>query len=76
MTGTEIALIITAVGTSTAAFVTSVGGVFISLRNGRKLEAVHSATNGKMNELLDLTAKSSKAEGVLQGEANGKERKP
>lgn len=69
MTGTEVALVITAISTGAAAFVTSVGGLFVSLRNGRKLEEVHASTNGKMEELLKLTAKSSKAEGIADEQA-------
>jgi hypothetical protein len=38
----------------------------ISLRNGRKLNEMHIDLNGKSKELLELTAKSSKAEGVLE----------
>jgi hypothetical protein len=62
MSGGEIALIITALGT----FTTSLGSVVMTLRNGRKIDAVHSSTNGKMEELLKLTAKSAHAEGVLE----------
>jgi hypothetical protein len=65
MNGTEVALIITALGT----FTTSLGSVLVSLRNSRKIDKVDRATNGKMDELLKLTAKSSKAEGVAQEKA-------
>jgi uncharacterized membrane protein YgaE (UPF0421/DUF939 family) len=66
MTGPDVALIITALGT----FITSLGSVFVSLRNSRKIEAVHQATNSKMDDLLRLTAKSSKAEGVAEEKKN------
>jgi hypothetical protein len=66
MTGPDVALIITALGT----FMTSLGSVFVSLRNSRKIEQVHQATNSKMDELLALTAKSSRAEGVAEQKAN------
>lgn len=69
MTGTEIALIITACGT----FLTAASGVIISLRNARKLEQVHQTTNSKMDELIKLTAKSSRAEGVKAGLGGEKE---
>ena len=62
MTGTEIALIISSCGTLVTAFA-AFTGVMIGARNGRAIAAVHSSTNGKMEELLQLTAKSSKAEG-------------
>lgn len=66
MNGSEIALIITALGT----FMTSLGSVFVSMRNSRKIDDVHRSTNGKMEELLKLTAKSAKAEGIAQEKAN------
>lgn len=34
----------------------------------RNVNKTHDAVNSKMSELLDLTAKSSKAEGILEGE--------
>jgi hypothetical protein len=48
MTGSEVALIITAVGT----FTTSLGSVIVSLRNSRKIDEVHRTTNSlaKRNE--------------------------
>lgn len=62
--------------TSIATLVGVVAGAFISLRNGRKsdiavakMDNVEKATDGIKTELVSLTAKSSKAEGVLQGRA-------
>jgi uncharacterized membrane protein len=73
MTAEGLALVITA----SATFVTSLGGVLlawrsmrVSIRNGEKLEEVHRSTNGKMAQLLALTAKASRA----QGGAEEKER--
>jgi hypothetical protein len=61
MSGTEIALIITALGT----FMTSLGSVLVSVRNSRKLDAVHESTNG-----LSIRAETlAKALGVEQGKA-------
>jgi hypothetical protein len=74
MTGTEVALIITASG----AFVTSAGGVFISILNRRlsvanahKIEEVHLATNSMKDELVALTRKDARAEGRAEGDEAG-----
>lgn len=66
LTGTEIALILAASGT----FVTSLATLVTSLRNSGKLDKVHESTNGKMDQMLELTARSAKAEGVAQEKAN------
>jgi len=62
--------------TSLATLLGVIGSTLISYRNGRKTDAVVSkvetvvrATDGMKTELVNLTAKSSKAEGVLQGRA-------
>jgi len=58
---------------ATIAAIASLVGAFRSNRNGRKaieiadkITAVHQQINGRMGEMLDLTAKKSHAEGVLQ----------
>ncbi len=38
-------------------------GVCLGLVNRQKIEAVHIAVNSRLTELLELTAKSSHAEG-------------
>jgi hypothetical protein len=43
----------------------------ISARNGRKLNTVHNAVNGKMEELVSEVRAASFAKGVKEGEANG-----
>lgn len=63
MTGTEIALIITATG----ALVASIGGVIVGIRNSRKIEEVHNSTNGKMELLIAEVRKSSYREGQTSG---------
>ncbi len=65
MTGGEIAQIITSLATLVAA----VGALLVGWRNSARIEAVHVATNSMKDELVDLTAKSSKAEGNLAGRA-------
>jgi hypothetical protein len=65
MSGGDVALILTALGT----LISSLGSVAVSLRNSRKIDAVHDSTNGKMDALLKLTAKSSKAEGTAEEKA-------
>jgi hypothetical protein len=60
---------------------TGVGTFLLTVRNGRqskiergelahKIDAVHESTNGKMDALLKLTAKSSEAEGKAKEKAN------
>ena len=60
---------------------TGVGTFLLTVRNGRqgkverrelaeKLNEVHESTNGKMDALLKLTAKSSRAEGKADEKAN------
>ena len=60
VTGTEIAQIITAVAT----LIVSVGGVFISLRNQKKIQEVHTSTNGKMEEMMRIVKAASFAAGA------------
>jgi hypothetical protein len=60
MTGSEMAQIITSVATLLGV----VGGILVSLRNQKKIEAVHTSTNGKMEELIEVVKKASFAEGV------------
>ena len=68
MAPAEIAEILTAVAALGSMIVSGVS-VAVSLRNGKKLEVVHQATNGMTKKLVDLTAVSSKAEGNLEGRA-------
>lgn len=68
MNGTEIALIITAVGTLVAAL----GGVIIGVRNTRAIKQVHESTNGKMDKLLAVTGAAEKAKGVMEGLEQGR----
>jgi len=65
MTGTDVALIITA----GSGFVTALGGLFVSIRNARKIEEVHKATNSMKDELVALTRKDGIAEGIAQEKA-------
>lgn len=44
-----------------------------SVLNGRKLNQITIQINGRLTELLALTSKSSKAEGVLEGKNPTKE---
>jgi len=78
--GIEIAQIITSIAALVAALV-SAAGVFVSLRNGRKVDATaakvesaviiakatHEATNGLVAKLVESTKVSSHAEGVAEG---------
>jgi hypothetical protein len=59
VSGTEVALIITALAT----LVSSVGALLIGLRNSRKIEEVHKSTNGKMDQLVTEVRNASFAKG-------------
>lgn len=50
-----------------AILVTSLVNALIGLHGLRKIEAVHVATNSKMDKLLAVTKESAEAKGVLQG---------
>jgi hypothetical protein len=47
-------------------------GVFMSLRNGSKINAVEVRFDGRMDQLLKLTAESSHAAGKIEGVAQEK----
>jgi hypothetical protein len=66
MTGAEISSIIV----SMATLITAVGGVLIGLRNTRRIEDVHKATNGMAAKLAKVTGDVRYNEGVTQGEDN------
>jgi uncharacterized membrane protein len=61
MTGGEIALVITSIGT----LITSIGSVLVSLRNGQKLNEVHRTTNS----LAQRNESIAKQLGVNEGRA-------
>lgn len=68
-----IALIISA-----PTFITALGSLFVSLRNGRqalktaeKLEVVHNDVNGKMQALLEATGAKERAAGLAEGRQAG-----
>lgn len=42
-------------------------GLLASLYNGRQINEVHVLFNSRMTEFIELTQKSSKAEGVKEG---------
>ena len=44
--------------------------VYLTWRNGTKIQDVHSQINSRMSELLELTRVSSKALGVKEGQAS------
>lgn len=48
--------------------------VYLSYRNGAKIQDVHAQINGRMEQLLKVTRESSKAIGVKEGEANKADR--
>lgn len=75
-TGSDVALIITAVGTFitsiTAAIISAVNTIKIN-RASRKLDEVHNATNGMKEELVNVTGKEQRAVGVMEGRAQAHE---
>ena len=67
MTAPELSQIIISLST----LVGVVGSTVVSLRNSKKIEEVHQSTDGKMDELLKLTAHSSFAAGQKDEKENG-----
>lgn len=65
MTGGEIAQIIVALAT----LITSLTAAIVGLRNSTKIDVIHTATNSMKDQLVAVTAASSKAEGNLEGRA-------
>ena len=63
MTGGEIAQIIVALAT----FVTSLGSVMVSLRNSRKIDAVHDSTNSLAERAETTAHDTGRLEGNLEG---------
>lgn len=62
----DLAQLINGLGLLITALV-SAASLIASLRTSRKVDEVHAATNGLSSKLVDLTAKSSLAEGIKQG---------
>jgi hypothetical protein len=70
MTPAEVAQIIGSVGgffTGTGAFIFAFRSLRVSQNNSTKIEAVHESTNGKMEELLNVTRAAAEARGVIVG---------
>ena len=75
----ELALIITAAATLLAAIgglAVGIGGLFISIRNSRSIEQVHKATNSMKDELVQEVRESALAQGLKQGRAERKGKRP
>lgn len=45
----------------------SLGALIASMRNKAAIQEVHQVVNSRMDQMLELTRKSSKAEGVKEG---------
>lgn len=73
LTGGDLAAIIAASASMVAA-IGSLISVIMGLKNSRKIEQVHLATNGMKEELVKVTGDKRFAEGVMQGELSGKGR--
>ena len=69
MTVAEIAAFATGIGVLLNA-VATVFGLMQSLRNGKKIEEVHLATNSMKDALVATTDKEAFARGVKSGEAS------
>jgi hypothetical protein len=74
MTGSDIAAIISAVASLVAASGSAIA-VIMAVKNSRKIEQVHLATNGMKNELIKVTGDAKYAEGLLHGEENPRDKK-
>lgn len=58
--------------TAGAAFLTALIGLYRGFRNGKNIQQIHISLNSELSELKKLIAKSSRAEGVLEGRADEK----
>jgi hypothetical protein len=67
MSAGEVAPLITSIATLLGVVINGL----ISARNGRKLNVVHKAVNGKMEELVTEVRAASFAKGVKEGESSG-----
>lgn len=70
MTGSEVAQIITALGSLIAALA-SAAALIMSVRNSRGIERVRVATDGMKDELVAATAQGSLARGTADGLITG-----
>lgn len=55
-----------------AAFVTSIAGVVISIRNARKVEEIHKSTNSMKDALVEAAAREGHAAGVREEQERAK----
>lgn len=62
VTGSDIAGIISAIALLLTA-IGSIGGMIMGIINSRKIEEVHKTTNSKMDQMLEVSNRASKAEG-------------
>ena len=69
MNAAETSLLITSVCTGLATLISSIGALAIGLRNSRKIEQVHRATNSMHDEIVNEVRRSATAEGVQQERA-------
>jgi hypothetical protein len=67
MTEIGVSSIITAIASLISA-VGSAAAVLMAIKNGRRIDEVHTATNGMKEELVKVTGEKKFAEGVKQGE--------
>lgn len=72
----QIALIITALGTAIATLITAIASLIVQMRTSRSVientavtTLTHDTVNHKMDLLLELTKSSAHAEGVVEGQA-------
>ncbi len=66
MTFFEAAQLITAM----AAAIAALGAVFMSYRNGTKIQEVHLSINSRMDQLLFAAKTAARAEGAKQEQAD------
>ena len=59
-------------GTAFLAFLTALAGLVKGLRNGASIQRIEVSVDGELTKLKELIAKSSHAEGVLEGKAEEK----
>lgn len=69
MSGTELALVITAAFSGFAALITAITGLVVGIRNSRKIQEVHELTNS----LATRSEANARKQGLAEGNITGRQ---
>lgn len=72
MTGGDIAAILVA----TATLISALASLVVAVRTGQKVQATHDLVDGQTHALLEMTGRSSRAEGIQAGIDQERDRPP